>query len=54
MVEIFVATAMEAAGLRCGGYGVIVFSFVGSSPLYIGSRRPPNDPLDVPYDLGKV
>jgi hypothetical protein len=43
----------RAVGLRHGGYGVCVRS-LGSSPLYIGSMRPPNDPLVVPYNLGEV
>jgi hypothetical protein len=43
----------RAAGLRCGGYGVCVFSLV-SPPLYVVSMRPPNDPLVIPYDLGEV
>jgi hypothetical protein len=42
-----------AVGLHRGVYGVGVLS-LSSSPLYIGSRRPPNDPLIVLNDLGEV
>jgi hypothetical protein len=66
MVEILVAAvAIEAAGLRHGGYGVmsllpwILFFFLrGILPWILTSsyrvKEAPNDPLDVPYDLKKV
>jgi hypothetical protein len=56
MVEIFAAAAMEAAegqGFVMAAMEWMVFS-LGSSPLYIGSRRPPNEPFGVPYDLREV
>jgi hypothetical protein len=40
------------------GFAVVAMEwarfFLGSPPLYIGSRRAPNDPLVIPYVLGEV
>jgi hypothetical protein len=54
MVEIL-AAAIEAAGLCRGGYGVMsLLPLILTSSYRVKEPPPPNDPLDVPYDLRKV
>jgi hypothetical protein len=50
------ATAMEAAERHGSAEAVAMewFLSLGSSSLYIGSKRTPNDPLVVSYDLGNI